>query len=70
MTPALFKRPDATYIVALAVGFETGVDNYYLDYRNGRRSDVSTRVVPNFSKNNVYELPQKGATAGVFKRNG
>jgi len=66
LTMALFKRADATYIVALKVEFESGSDNYFLEYKGGRWSDISKQVVPNFSKNNIYELPRTGTTIKVF----
>ena len=71
LTMALFKRADASYIVALKVEFETGTDNYFLEYRNGKWFDIAAQVIPEFSKNNIYELPQNGTTIGVFaKRKG
>jgi hypothetical protein len=68
LTMALFKRPNATYMVALKVEFEAGIDNYFLEYRNGKWYDIAARDVPDFSKNKVYELPQKGTTVGVFAK--
>jgi hypothetical protein len=68
LTMALFKRPDATYVVALQKEFESGIENHFLEYRNGKWFDIAARIVPNFSKNNVYELPQKGTTVQVYKR--
>lgn len=69
LTMALFKRPNAAYIVAVQTEFEMGTDNYFLEYRNGKWFDVSAQVIPNFSKNNIYELPQKGTTVEVFAKN-
>ncbi|HEY8563029.1 MAG TPA: hypothetical protein VIL74_21815 [Pyrinomonadaceae bacterium] len=66
LTMALFKRPDASYVVALKVEFEMGTDNYFLEYKNGRWYDVSRTAVPNFSKDNIYELPREGTTVEVF----
>jgi hypothetical protein len=65
---ALFKRPDGTYIVALKKEFESGTDNNFLEYRNGKWFDVAAQVIPSFSKNNIYELPQKGTTVEVFEK--
>ena len=64
----LFKRPDATYIVALKTEFEMGADNYFLEYKNGRWLDISREVIPEFSKNNIYELPRQGTTVEVFAK--
>lgn len=69
LTMALFKRPNAAYIVALKKEFESGTDNYFLEYRNGKWFDISAQVVPSFSKNNIYELPRTGTTVGVFAKN-
>lgn len=68
LTMALFKRPNATYIVAVQTEFEMGTNNYFLEYRNGKWSDISAQVIPRFSKNNIYELPRKGTTVGVFAK--
>lgn len=68
LTMALFKRPNGKYIVALTREFELGTDNFFLEYRNGKWFDVSAQIVPNFSKNNLYELPQQGTTVEVFKK--
>jgi hypothetical protein len=65
---ALFKRPDNSYIVGLATFAEMMNDYYFLEYRNGKWSDVSSTVVPQFSKKNMYELPRKGTTIEVFAK--
>jgi hypothetical protein len=65
---ALFKRPDASYIVAVMTEFEMGSDNYFLEYKDGKWSDLSAQVIPGFSKNHIYELPRKGTTIQVFKK--
>lgn len=65
---ALFKRPNGTYIVALQREFEMGTDNYFLEYRTGKWSDISARVIPQFSRSNIYELPQNGTTVAVFAK--
>lgn len=64
----LFKRPNGAYIVALQREFEMGTDNYFLEYRGGRWTDISARVIPGFSRKNIYELPQKGTTVAVFAK--
>lgn len=66
---ALFKRPDATYIVAVHTLFESDETNYFLEYKNGKWSDISSQVVPEFSPKNIYELPRYGTTVEVFKKN-
>jgi hypothetical protein len=68
LTMALFKRPNGTYIVALKKEFESGVDNYFLEYKGGRWSDIGRQVIPEFSGNYVYELPRKGTTVEVFEK--
>lgn len=68
LTMALFKRPDTTYIVALMTEFEMGSDNYFLEYQGGKWNDLTSQIIPNFSKDNIYELPRKGTTIQVFKK--
>jgi len=69
LTMALFKRPNGVYAVALKIEFESGTNNYFLEYQNGKWLDIAARDVPNFSKSNVYELPQNGTTIEVFAKN-
>jgi hypothetical protein len=68
LTMALFKRTDGTYLVGVNRIFEMGDDYYFLDYRNGKWSDVSAEVVPEFSRRNMYELPRYGTTVTVFAK--
>jgi hypothetical protein len=63
---ALFKRPNGTYLVGLVSTNEMVSDYTFLDYVNGKWTDVSSKVVPEFSKKNVYELPRYGTTVPVF----
>lgn len=65
---AIFKRPDSSYIVALAVTAEVTEDNYFLDYKNGTWTDISAEIVPDFSKKNQYEIPQNGTTVKVYAK--
>lgn len=69
LTLALFKRPNGNYVVAVQTEMEATTENYFLEYRGGKWFDISAQIVPQFSKNNVYELPQKGTTVEVFKKN-
>ena len=65
---ALFKRPDASYVVAVHTLNEAEETNYFLQYKNGKWSDIAAQIVPGFSVKNIYELPQKGTTVEVFKK--
>ena len=69
LTMALFKRPDATYIVQLLTEFEMGEESYFLEYKDGKWSDISTSVIPNYSQKNTYLPPRQGTTIEVFKKN-
>lgn len=66
---ALFKRPDASYVVAVHTLNEADETNYFLEYKNGKWTDLAAQIVPEFSTKNIYELPQKGTTVTVFKKN-
>jgi hypothetical protein len=68
LTMALFKRPNGTYIVGVQTDFEMGSENYFLEYKAGKWLDLTRQVIPNFSKNNYYELPRNGTTIGVFRK--
>jgi hypothetical protein len=65
---ALFKRPDNSYLVGVATSAEMMNNYYFLDYKNGKWTDVSAQVVPQFSKKNMYELPRYGTTVKVFAK--
>ncbi len=69
LTMALFKRLDASYIVHILTEFEMGEDSYFLEYKNGKWSDIGAEIVPEYSAKNTYVPPQKGTTVEVFKKN-
>ncbi|HEX8369766.1 MAG TPA: hypothetical protein VF604_14565 [Pyrinomonadaceae bacterium] len=67
----LFKRANGTYLIAFYTYGEGGVEDtpwcVFLDYKNGKWTDVSRAVVPNYNaKKYIYELPQQGTTIEVF----
>ena len=64
---AIFKRPDGTYLIGVATFAEMLNDNYFLNYKDGTWTDASSSV-PEFSKKNMYELPQHGTTVKVFAK--
>ncbi len=65
---AIFRRPDASYLVGLNV-FGEAEDSYrFLNFDNGKWEDVSIEVIPEFSRTNIYELPRKGTTIRVFAK--
>lgn len=64
----LFKRPDKSYLVGL-YSFGVMWDNFYfLEYRGGKWSNVSKKLVPDYGKYRWYELPRSGTTVKVFRR--
>lgn len=70
---ALFKRPNSTYLIAFYTEGEGGVEDTpwckFFDYKNGKLTDVSKNVVPNYSKEKyIYKLPRKGTTIEVFEK--
>ncbi len=69
MTMALFKRSDATYIVHVLTEFEMGEDSYFLEYKNGKWTDIGARIIPEYSSKNTYVPPRYGTTVEVFKKN-
>lgn len=64
----IFKRRDKSYVVALTTSAEMMDETYFLDYKNRVFSDISTKIVPEFSKKNMYELPRYGTTVKVFAK--
>ena len=65
---AIFKRPDGTYLAGVSTYAEMANDCYFIDYDNGKWTDVSASVVPQFSKKNMYELPRVGTVVKVFAK--
>jgi hypothetical protein len=65
---ALFKRPDGTYLTGVDTHTVLTEDNYFLEYRNGRWYDVSSKVVPQFSKDKWYVMPRYGTTIEVYAK--
>lgn len=69
LTMALFKRPDATYIVLVLTEFEMGEDSYFLEYKNGKWADIGAKIIPEYSSKNTYVPPRYGTMVEVFKKN-
>ena len=65
---ALFKRPDGNYIIGLNTFFEGGGECYFLEYKDGKWFNISTKAIPKFSKKNIYKLPRYGTTIEVFAK--
>lgn len=66
-TMALFKRQNGNYVVGISTFFELGEESYFLEYANGKWKDISAKVVPEYSKNKVYDLPRQGTTVEVYE---
>ncbi|NOT46543.1 MAG: hypothetical protein HOP17_02170 [Acidobacteria bacterium] len=64
----IFKRPDGTYLVAVATESEMIIDQYFLDYKGGHWNDVAAQMIPRYSRKNIYELPRTGTTVKVFAK--
>lgn len=69
LTMALFKRPDSSYIVHLLTEFEGGEESHFLDYKNGKWTDIGSQIIPQYSAKNIYIPPRIGTTVEVFKKN-
>lgn len=65
---AIFKRPAGTYLIGVATSGEMINDFYFLDYSGGKWKNVSSSIVPGFSKRNWYELPRVGTTVKVYTK--
>lgn len=70
---ALFKRPNGTYLIGLYTYGEGGVEDtpwtHFLDYKNGKWTDVSRSAVSGYSKEKfIYGLPRQGTTIEVFAK--
>jgi hypothetical protein len=65
---ALFKKPDATYIVGLYVFGEWGEKYYFLEYRDRKWKNVSLTMVPGYRRSYIYQMPRYGTTIRVFER--
>lgn len=66
ITMALFKKPGGTYVVGIQTAGTMSEHNYFLEYRGGKWHDVSSKVVPQFSRDKAYDLPRYGTTVEVF----
>jgi hypothetical protein len=70
---ALFKRSNGTYLIAFYTEGEGGLEDTpwckFFDYKNGRLTDISRTVIPNYSKEKyIYKLPRKGTSIEVFQK--
>lgn len=69
LTMALFKRPDNTYVVGVHTSNEGDDSNHFLEYKDGKWTDISAQIVPGFSDKNLYTLPRYGTTVTVYRKN-
>lgn len=66
---ALFKRPGGGYLIGLHLFGEGENRNHFLEYSGaGKWSDVTRKVIPQYSSNNLYEIPRYGTTVQVFAK--
>jgi len=65
---AIFKKPDASYLVALNTFSETAEKYKFFEVEQGKWADVSIEVVPEYSSTNIYEIPRNGTTIPVFAK--
>lgn len=73
MVMALFKRPNGTYLIGFYTYGEGGAEDtpwtVFLDYKNGKWTDISRSTVANYDKSKyIYELPRNGTTIEVFSK--
>jgi len=45
-----------------------GSEAYFIDYDGGKWTDVSSKIVDGWSKNNYYVFPRTGTTVQVFAK--
>lgn len=64
----IFKKPDGSYLVAVSTESEMVIEQHFLDYADGKWTDAAGRVIPEFSKKNIYQLPRQGTTMSVFEK--
>jgi len=62
---ALFRKKDGTYLVGLNSSGEMWDDYSILQYANGKWRDVSSEVIPQYSKDKAYHFPRHGTTVVV-----
>lgn len=70
---ALFKRPNGSYLIGFYTYGEGGVEDtpwtVFLDYKAGKWTDISRKLIANYNKEKyIYELPQNGTTVEVFAK--
>lgn len=70
---ALFKRPNGTYVIGFYTYGEGGAEDtpwtVFLDYKNGKWTDVSKTMIAGYNKYKyIYELPRNGTTVEVFSK--
>lgn len=64
----IFRKPDDSYLVAVVTEFEMGREQYFLEYQDGKWFESGDRVIPEYGKDKIYELPRQGTTMSVFEK--
>ena len=65
---AIFKRPDGRYVIGVQTVLYGVYTCNFLDYSDGKWTDVSKKVVPGFSQDLIYDMPRNGTTVKVFAK--
>ncbi len=64
----IFRKPDSTYLVAVSVEAEMMMEQFFLDYADGKWTDIAAEAIPQYSQRYIYELPRQGTTVRVFEK--
>lgn len=66
MAIAMFKQAPGRYIIGVNQIDTMSETSCFLRYTAGKWQDVSSQVVPNYSRRKFYEVPRRGTTVNVF----
>lgn len=65
---AIFRKPDNSYMIAVATTAEVHTDEVFLEIRNGNWVDVSKENIPDHGSDKIYQIPRQGTTMSVFEK--
>jgi hypothetical protein len=66
MAIAMFKQAPGRYIIGVNQSDTVTDRSCFLRYAAGKWQDVSSQIVPNYSRRNFYQVPRRGTTVSVF----
>lgn len=65
---AIFRKPDNTYMIAVATSGEYRDKQQFLAIRNGKWVSVAKEIIPEHGNDKIYVIPRQGTKMSVYAK--